>query len=137
MKLFKRRTKTTKTYSHDDLSVEAVDARFREANAAKRAAGCPCGGPAEVCTSYPTAGTVRSESWSCHKHADVDGWEHAYHLSVPLYNSSVVCQAAQAESFEERCVGCWAATQEPGRYKAWMCRTHPNDRLPSGHYRKA
>jgi hypothetical protein len=130
VKLFKRRTKTTKAYGNDDLSVEAVDARFREANAAKRAEGCPCGGPAEVCTSYPTAGTVRSESWSCYRHADVDGWSRTGDQpAIPMYSSSVVCQAAQATAWEERCLGCWLASQEPGKYRSWMCRTHPSDRL--------
>jgi hypothetical protein len=53
----------------------AVAERWRQINAAQRASGCMCGQPAtHVRYSHGTVGVVRSETWSCSSHVNVNSW---------------------------------------------------------------
>lgn len=98
--------------------IAAADARWTEANAEKRAAGCPCGGPAEVCDSYPTAGTVRAEFWTCYEHADADGWSQSGDdPAIPTYNRSSPCDGCGTARL------CHGGTFDAvtNQQKAWSC----------------
>lgn len=76
-----------------DLSVPAsaqereAEWRWREINAESRRAGCPCGGPAQVCsTDDRVVGSVPFQWWTCEDHAGASmfmGGTACFEHSVP------------------------------------------------------
>lgn len=105
-----------------------VDDRWRQFNAEKHTAGCPCGAPAEVRNSYPTAGTVQAEFWTCHAHAQVAGWSQSDdEPPIPLYHRASPCDGCDVERLCHG--GMFNATTK--QQTAWSCEIpEPTDRGP-------
>lgn len=70
-----KRDRSCKRCAHILEGVAAVDKRFRQANEAARAEGCPCGAPAtHVRQGFGAMGAVGPEFWTCAAHVNVNRW---------------------------------------------------------------
>jgi hypothetical protein len=90
-------------------SVRMAERRWRQVNAEKRAAGCPCGKPSEVVQyDHRNLGSVPVETWTCAEHVDVYGWMN----NVPNYAHPRPCPYGEDIGTQGR-IG-----QEP---HTWVC----------------
>jgi hypothetical protein len=101
---------------------QSAEERWRATNAAKRAAGCPCGKPAtEVEYMREVVGSVPAEFWRCADHADVTSWSYTDGgAPTPYWPRSSPCGT---------CVGRCSTTWKHGAGKPyqWHCPQKPGE----------
>lgn len=78
----------------DAREVREAEDRWRAHNAARRAAGCPCGAPASrVRYLGGNIGAVPVEVWSCDVHCGASGWSGTPGAMTPTWERSSPCAA--------------------------------------------
>lgn len=98
------------TYGGEDVRV--IEDRWRQHNVEARAAGCPCGRPAEAVTRYGgNTGSVPVEFWTCAEHKGAEGWSGRQ----ALFSHPVPCPAGDVRARKGPIGGDWTEFLCPHR----------------------